>query len=469
MDKTDGQQLFEELSYKKKSSYERFPEQTEAAKKYCMGYSEFLDECKTEREAVAYAVKKAEAHGFEKFDFGMPVKLGGKYYYNNRNKNLFMFVIGKNGLNNGIAIEASHIDSPRIDIKANPLYEADGMAFFKTHYYGGIKKYQWTAIPLALHGIVVKRNGKTVDIKIGEDENDPIFYINDILPHLGKDQYKKTLGESIEGEQLNLLVGCEEYNDESVDEKIKLNVLNILNEKYGITEEDLLSAELSAVPAFKCRDVGFDRGLIASYGHDDRVCAYPMLDAILNVDEPERTVMAVFADKEETGSNGNTGLKTSVMCDIISDLCDTLGNNERTVRARSMCLSADVAAGYDPNFAYAYEKRNSAILNSGIAVCKFTGSRGKSDTNDANAEYVGKIRKIFDSSDIVWQMCEMGKVDQGGGGTVAKYVSEKNIDTIDVGVAVISMHAPYEVVAKNDVYNMYKACLEFFKYTDNEL
>lgn len=469
MEKTEGQQLFEEISYKKKTSYEKFPEQTDEAKKYCMGYAKFLDECKTEREAVEYAINEAKTHGFEEFDFGMQVKTGGKYYYNNRGKNLFMFVIGSDGLDTGIAIEAAHIDSPRIDIKANPLYESDGMAFFKTHYYGGIKKYQWTAIPLALHGVVIKKNGKTVEIKIGEDENDPVFYINDILPHLGKDQYQKTLGESIEGEQLNLLVGCEEYADEAVGEKIKLNVLNILNEKYGITEEDFLSAELSAVPAFKCRDVGFDRGLMASYGHDDRVCAYPMLCAMLNVNEPKKTVMAVFADKEETGSNGNTGLKTSVMCDIISDICETLGKNERAVRSKSMCMSADVAAGYDPNFAYAYEKKNSAILNSGIAVCKFTGSRGKSDTNDANAEYVGKVRRIFDSSDVVWQMCEMGKVDQGGGGTVAKYVSERNIDTIDVGVAVISMHAPYEVVAKNDVYNMYKACQAFFDYDDSEI
>ncbi len=466
MEKSQGKALLEELGYTKKSSYSRFPKQVDEAKEYCKGYKSFLDECKCEREASAYIIEQARERGFVEFTFGMNVVPGGKYYYDNRGKNPFLFIIGSDELESGIAICASHIDSPRIDIKANPLYESDGMAFFKTHYYGGIKKYQWTAIPLALHGVIMKKNGESVEVRIGEGEDEPIFYINDILPHLGKDQYKKSLGESIEGEQLNLLVGCEEYPDDEVGERIKLNVLYLLNEKYGVREEDLLSAELCAVPAFKARDVGLDRGLVAAYGHDDRVCAYPMLTSILEISQPKRTVMAIFADKEETGSNGNTGLKTSVMCDIIADICHSMGKNERAVRQRSMCMSADVAAAYDPNFAYAYERNNSAIVNSGVAVCKFTGSRGKSDTNDANAEYVAKIRKIFDSSEVVWQMCEMGKVDQGGGGTVAKYVSENNIDTIDVGVAVISMHAPYEVVAKNDVYNMYKACRAFFEYNE---
>ncbi len=461
---TDGKSIAEELEYKKRSVYDKYPNEKLTAMDYCVGYAEFLDECKTEREATDYAVTMAEKNGFTEYTFGQKVEKGGKYYYNNRGKNLFLFVIGKNGIDNGVSIGAAHVDSPRIDIKACPLYEADGMAFFKTHYYGGIKKYQWTAVPLALHGVVIKKNGQKVNVKIGENDTDPVFYINDILPHLGQEQYKKSLGEAIDGETLNVLVGSEPYPDTEVSNRIKLNVLDILNKAYGIDEEDFLSAELTAVPAMKCRDIGFDRSMMAAYGHDDRVCAYPLLTALFELEAPERTAMVILADKEETGSNGNTGLKTWIMCDLIADLCQTLGANERAVRANSMCLSADVAAAYDPNFAYAYEKNNSAIINSGIAICKFTGSRGKSDTNDANAEYVGKIRAIFDEADVAWQSCEMGKVDQGGGGTVAKFISEKNIDTLDVGVAVISMHAPYELVAKNDVYNMHKGSLAFFNY-----
>ncbi len=462
--KNDGKTVAEELLYKKKSTYDKCPDETKNALEYCVGYAEFLDECKTEREATEYAISLAKEHGFKEFDFGQAVEKGGKYYYNNRGKNLFLFIIGKNGVEDGISIGAAHVDSPRIDLKACPLYESDGMAFFKTHYYGGIKKYQWTALPLALHGIIIKRNGQTVNVKIGEDESDPVFYITDILPHLGQEQYKKSLGEAIDGESLNILVGSEPYPDTEINERIKLNILDILNKKYGICEEDFLSAELTAVPGMKCRDVGFDRSLMASYGHDDRVCSYPLLTAIFETENPERTAMVILADKEETGSNGNTGLQTSVMCDIIADLCNTLGANERAVRAKSVCLSADVAAAYDPNFAYAYEKSNSAIVNNGIAMCKFTGHRGKTDTNDANAEYVAKIRRMFDEANVVWQSCEMGKVDQGGGGTVAKYISEHNIDTVDVGVPVISMHSPYELVAKNDVYNMHKASVAFFNF-----
>ncbi len=458
MDKTS------ELEYKKKMSYDRYPEDSAKAMEYCVGYAKYLDDCKTEREATDYTIAMAKEHGFTEFSFGDTVVAGGKYYYNNRGKNLFLFVIGKDGVSNGINIGAAHIDSPRIDLKACPLYESDGMAFFKTHYYGGIKKYQWTAIPLALHGVVIKKNGEVVNIKIGEDDTDPIFYISDILPHLGAEQYKKPLGQAIEGEGLNILVGSEPCSDKETSDRIKHNVLSILNDKYGIDEQDFLSAELTAVPAMKCRDVGFDRSMVAAYGHDDRVCAYPLLTALFDMKTaPEKTAMVILADKEETGSNGNTGLRTVVMCDIIADLCQNFGANERAVRAKSMCISADVAAAYDPNFAYAYEKANSAIINCGIGICKFTGSRGKSDTNDASAEYTAKIARIFNDADVAWQMCEMGKVDQGGGGTVAKYISEKNIDTIDVGVPVISMHAPYELVAKNDIYTMHKASVAFFK------
>ncbi len=462
-EKTKGQLLSEKLTYKKLNAYEKYPNESDSITAYCEGYKKYLDAGKTAREAAEEAVRLAKLNGFEEFTFGKEVKTGEKYYYLNRNRSVFLFVIGKEDIENGIRICASHIDSPAIDIRAVPLYENGGMAFFRTHYYGGIKKYQWTAIPLSLHGIVTKKDGEIVNICIGEEENDPIFYINDLLPHLAKEQYSKTLNEGIDGETLNILLGSVPYSDDAVSEKIKLNILSILYEKYGITEGDFISAELQTVPALKARDVGFDRSLIASYGHDDRVCAYPSLTAMFDIDTPEHTVMAVLADKEETGSNGATGMKGALLDDIITDICVTLGKNERTVRANSMCLSADVCAAYDPNFANAYEKNNSAIVGCGVGICKYTGARGKSDTNDATGEYTAKIAHIFDSADVVWQMCEMGKVDFGGGGTVAKYIAERNIDTIDAGVPVISMHAPYEVVSKADVYNMHKATKAFYE------
>lgn len=459
--KSEAELLKEKLFYKKKTAYEKCPDEKEAAYAYCEEYKKFLDNAKTERDASAYSIALAKKKGFKEYKFGTKVKAGDKFYFNNRGKSVYFFILGSEDIENGIAITAAHIDSPRLDLKANPAYEAGGMAFLKTHYYGGIKKYQWTAIPLALHGVVTLANGKTVDVIIGEDDSDPLFYVNDILPHLAKDQNSKHVSEAIEGEQLNLLSGSEPFDNET-PEAIKLNLLKLFNDKYGMTETDFQSAELCAVPAMKARDIGLDRSLIAAYGHDDKVCAYPEISAILSLEKPKKTVMSIIADKEETGSNGNTGMKTSAFCDIISDICATLGKNERTVRANSMCLSADVAAAYDPNFAGAYEINNSAIINSGIALCKYTGARGKYDTNDATGEFVGKIRKIFDDNNVVWQSCELGKVDQGGGGTVAKFISEKNIDTVDVGVPVISMHAPYEVVSKFDVYNMHKATVAFY-------
>ena len=460
-EKSEGELLKEKLVYKKKTAFEKCPDEKEAVFAYCEEYKKFLDNAKTERDASAYAIALAKKKGFREFRFGKKVKAGEKYYYNNRGKSVYFFIIGSEDIEKGIAITAAHIDSPRLDLKANPVYEAGGMAFMKTHYYGGIKKYQWTAIPLALHGVVTLADGKTVNVLIGEDDGDPLFYINDILPHLARDQYAKQVGAAIEGEQLNLLSGSMPFDNET-PEAIKLNLLRLLNEKYDMTEVDFQSAELCAVPAMKARDVGLDRSLIAAYGHDDKVCAYPEISAILSLDKPEKTVLSIIADKEETGSDGNTGMKTSAFCDIISDICATLGKNERIVRANSMCLSADVSAAYDPNFAGAYEINNSALINCGIALSKYTGGGGKSSTNDASGEYVGKIRKIFDDAGVVWQTAELGKVDQGGGGTVAKFISEKNIDTVDVGVPVISMHAPYEVVSKFDVYNMHKAVVAFY-------
>lgn len=462
-EKTKGQLLAEKLTYKKKTAYEKYPEETDIINSYCEGYKDYLNKGKTAREASEEAVRLAKENGFKEFNFGDSISKGDKFYYVNRERSVFLFVIGSEDIENGIRICASHIDSPAIDLRAVPLYEDGGMAFFRTHYYGGIKKYQWVAIPLSLHGIVTKKDGEKVVVTVGEDINDPVFYINDILPHLGKEQYAKTLSEGISGEMLNILIGSTPYDDDAVSEKIKLNVLSILYEKYGITEEDFLSAELQIVPEYKARDVGFDRSLIAAYGHDDRVCAYPSLTAMFALEKPEHTIMAVLADKEETGSNGSTGMKSAILDDIITDICVTLGKNERRVRANSMCLSADVNAAYDPNFASAFEKNNSAVIGCGIGISKYTGARGKSDTNDATGEYTAKIAQIFDSANVVWQTAELGKVDFGGGGTVAKYIAERNIDTIDVGVPVISMHAPYEVVSKADVYNMHKATKAFFE------
>ncbi len=455
--------ISEQLLYKKESVFKT----ADADKKqkiydYAVGYKAFLDAAKTEREAVAYAINEAEANGYIPYRFGDALKAGQGYYYNNRNKNIFLFKIGTTPIaENGIRIVASHIDSPRLDLKQCPMYEDSGMCFLKTHYYGGIKKYQWTAIPLALHGIIVKADGEEVTISVGEDENDPIFYINDLLPHLAQDQSKKTLGEAIPGESLNILIGGLPLADEDKD-AIKLNVLKLLNEKYGITETDFISAEIMAVPALKARDVGFDRALIAGYGHDDRVCSYPAMTALFGSDTKE-TVIVVLADKEEVGSDGNTGMQSVLLNDLIDEICISLNANPRAVRAASICLSADVNAAYDPNFKEVYEAANSAMLSCGTTLSKYTGSRGKSGSNDASAEFLGRIRRVFAENNVVWQTSELGKVDQGGGGTVAKYISKMNIEVVDLGVPVISMHAPYEVISKADLYTTHEAFAAFIK------
>ncbi len=462
--KSKGKALQKELSYKKQNYYE----QADKAEKkaifiYAEGYKSFLDAAKTEREATDYAVQAAEKAGFSEYHFGDPLKAGDKKYFINRGKSVVVFRVGTLPLEeDGMRIIASHIDAPRVDIKQNPLYEDSGMAFLKTHYYGGIKKYQWTAIPLALHGVVILKDGTKVTVRVGEDPKDPVFYINDLLPHLGGEQMSGSANKLIEGEQLNVLVGGMPYPDEDVDGKIKLNVLNILHEKYGITEEDFLSAELSAVPAFPARDVGFDRALIGAYGHDDRVCAYPALTAVLNNETPH-TVLAMLVDKEEIGSEGNTGIQSKVYEDLMEEISLALGANFRRVRAASKCLSSDVTAAFDPNFAGVYEKMNAAMLSCGTAMCKFTGARGKSGSNDANAEFIGEVRKMFAEEGVVWQTAELGKVDIGGGGTVAKFVANLNIDTVDLGVPVVSMHAPWEVISKADLYSNYKAFLAFMK------
>jgi len=452
-----------ELEYNKKSFFDKFgDDKLASAFEYAKGYMNFLDAAKTEREAVKYTVEEAKKHGFVAYDFGDKLEVGGKYYYNNRGKNIFLFTIGSESLENGFRISAAHIDSPRIDLKPAPLYEDGGMGFFKTHYYGGIRKYQWLTLPLALHGVIVKKDGSVIDVVVGEDDSDPIFYINDLLPHLSYEDDKKPLGSAVPAEKLNILIGSIPGGDDE-NKNIKLNILKLLNEKYEITEEDFLSAELSAVPALKARDIGFDRSLIGAYGHDDRVCAYPALSAIFENTDSKHSLMCVLADKEETGSEGNTGMQADLFTDLISDISATLGANVFKVRANSKCLSADVSAAYDPNFSEVFEKMNSPLLSHGAILTKYTGARGKSSTNDASAEYIAWLRDTMDKDDVLWQTGELGKVDVGGGGTVAKYVAKHNIDTIDLGVPVISMHAPYEVVSKVDVYETYRAFCSFCK------
>ncbi len=462
--KSKGQELMEELSYKKKNYYETADEkERKEIFAYAEGYKTFLDAAKTEREATAYAVGVAKENGFTEYRFGDKLKAGDKKYFVNRGKSVVVFRVGtKDPETDGFRIIASHIDAPRIDIKQNPLYEDSGMAFLKTHYYGGIKKYQWTAIPLALHGVVVLKNGEAVSVCVGEDAADPVFYINDLLPHLGAEQMAGNANKVIEGEQLNVVVGGLPYADGEVSEKIKLTVLDCLKRKYGMTEEDFLSAELSAVPAYGARDIGFDRALIGAYGHDDRVCAYPALTAVVG-NASEHTVLAMLVDKEEIGSEGTTGIQCKVYEDLMEEIAVALGANFRKVRAASKCLSSDVTAAYDPNFAGVFEKMNAAILSCGTCMSKFTGARGKSGSNDANAEFVGEVRGAFAREGVVWQTAELGKVDIGGGGTVAKFVAQLNIDTVDLGVPVISMHAPWELISKADLYSTYKAFLAFMK------
>ncbi len=462
--KTEGQARYEELAYEKKNYFLTASEEEKKAMfDYAEGYKSFLDAAKTEREACAVAVEMAKKAGFSEYRFGDKLNAGDKKYFVNRGKSIVAFRVGSKNLEeDGMRIIVSHIDAPRVDIKQNPLYEEAGLCFLKTHYYGGIKKYQWTTIPLALHGVVVLKDGTKVEIKVGEDAGDPVFYIDDLLPHLGAEQMAKGGAKIIEGEQLNIVVGSMPYNDEKVEKKIKLTVLNILNEKYGMCEEDFLSAELSAVPAYPARDVGFDRALIGAYGHDDRVCAYPALTAVLD-NGSEHTVLAMLVDKEEIGSEGNTGMQSRIYSDLMEDICEAMGANYRKVRAVSKCLSSDVTAAFDPNFASVYERMNSAIIACGTCMNKFTGARGKSGSNDANAEFVGEVRAMFENEGVVWQTAELGKVDAGGGGTVAKYVANLNIDTVDLGVPVISMHAPWELISKADLYSNYRAFVAFMK------
>ena len=455
--KTPAQLRRERLLDGRKNGYDRLsPADEGAMQSYCEDYKKFLDAAKTEREAVDEAVRLAQARGFTPFTRGMLVKPGDKLYRVNRGKALMLAVIGEKSLADGASIGAAHIDAPRLDLKPQPLYEDSELCFLKTHYYGGIRKYQWVTIPLELHGVVVRADGSAIRVAIGAGAGDPVFTVDDLLPHLGKEQAKKPMAEAIPGENLNILVGSRPFKEDEGSDRVKLAIMDILNQKYGLTEADFISAELEAVPAFRASDIGFDRSLIGSYGQDDRVCSYACLAALLNSENPAHTAVCVLADKEEIGSEGVSGMKSAAFDTFMSDLCDAQRVALKTCYEHSFCLSADVTAAYDPNFAEVYEKQNSARVNYGLGLCKYTGSGGKSGSSDASAEVVGFIRRVFDQAGVIWQMAELGKVDAGGGGTVAKFMAERDIDTLDAGVPVLSMHAPFETTGKLDCYMMYK-------------
>ena len=463
-EKLTVKELKEKLLADKKNAVLRMSEEElKKCDKFCEGYKAFLDIAKTEREASAEIVKMAKARGFVEFSAKNKYKPGDKVFYLNREKSVILAVIGKESIENGVNLVAAHIDSPRLDMKQNPLYEKDEVAYFKTHYYGGIKKYQWPTVPLSLHGVIIKADGTKVTVNIGEDDNDPVFCVSDLLPHLADEQYKRPAPKLIKGEELNIIIGSRPFKDDEGSELVKLNIMLILNEKYGIVESDFISAELEAVPAFKAKDVGFDRSLVGAYGQDDRVCSYPALQAILDCEAPEHTCMTILTDKEETGSDGNTGLNSSYLPYFIDDLAAKQGAKGHNVISKSLCLSADVNAAEDPTFADVTETRNASKLNYGVVITKYTGARGKSGTSDASAEFVGRIRKMMNDGGVIWQTGELGKVDAGGGGTVAQYIANLDMDVIDVGVPVLSMHAPFEVTAKLDTYMAYKAFSVFFK------
>ena len=453
-----SEELRKSLFAEKKNGYARItPEEKVEMNAYCKRYMAFMDAAKTEREATAWAVAEAEKYGFKPFTPGMEAKPGDKIYYNNRGKAIALAVIGTEPLSAGSNICAAHVDSPRMDLKPNPLYEDSEIAYFKTHYYGGIKKYQWPTVELALHGVVCRKDGTTVNITIGEDLDDPILMISDLLPHLAADQMQKTAAQVIAGEQLNVILGTEPLEGEGSD-MVKLHIMKLLNEKYGIVESDFLSAELNIVPAGKCREVGLDRSLLSAYGHDDRVCAYAELEALFTIPTPTKTAVCILADKEEIGSVGVSGMQSAYFEHFMGGLCDAQGVKLEDCFANSFCLSADVSNAFDPNWPETCDRRNNSNLNYGISICKYTGARGKGGASDASAEAMCHIRKTFDDAGVIWQIATLGKVDQGGGGTVAAYMANRNIVTVDAGVPVLSMHAPLELVSKLDCYETMLAC-----------
>ncbi len=465
---TEAENLKEKLFRKTTTGWEGMQKQTkDEVYSYCTEYMNFLNRSKTEREIIKSSKELAEKNGFKSIQSYETLKAGDKVYYNNRDKSMYLAVIGEDPIEKGINIIGSHADSPRLDLKPNPLYEDSGFAYFKTHYYGGIKKYQWTTIPLAIHGIIVKPSGEKIEIVIGEEETDPIFTITDLLPHLATEQMERKLKEGIKGEELNLLIGSIPYEGEKGADSVKLNIMNILNERYGITEIDFVSSEIELVPAFRARSMGLDSSMVAAYGQDDKVCVYTSLTALLGLQNPKTTAVCIIADKEEIGSMGNTGMESHVFDTFISEILNKLGVNRPNLLDQVFCnskmLSADVDAAYDPIYASAYEKNNAGFLGKGIGLNKYTGARGKSGASDANAEFVAMIRNIFEKENVHYEFAELGRVDLGGGGTIAYILADKGIDVIDCGVPVLSMHAPYEVTSKFDVYEAYRAYSAFWK------
>ncbi len=467
--KSEGQKLKDKLLLNDKNGWEGMSDaEKKNITKFCDGYIKFLNTCKTEREAVKEAVALAEKAGFKLLSKYKSLKPGDKVYSVNRGKNIILAVIGSEDMENGLNVVGAHIDSPRLDLKPNPLYEDSDFAYFKTHYYGGIKKYQWVTIPLAIHGVIALKDGSNVEVRVGDEEDDVTFVITDLLPHMAKKQMEKKLSEGIEGEDLNLLIGSIPYNDDKVSEKVKLNIMNILNEKYGIVEKDFISAELEIVPAFNAKSLGFDRSMVAGYGQDDRVCAYTSLQAILETKAPKKTAICILVDKEEIGSVGNTGMEAKAFETFVGELLrlskqDSDINVLNRIFANSRMLSADVDGAFDPIYASASEKRNASFFGKGVGLNKYTGARGKSGANDANAEYVAELRKLFDDNNVQFQISELGKVDEGGGGTIAYILANKGMNVIDCGTPVLSMHSPYEVSSKYDVYMSYKAYKVFMK------
>ena len=430
-------------------------------------YMDFLNCSKTEREFIKNARKMADKHGFHDIMEFESLKPGDKIYFVNREKSMYLAIIGEETIESGLHIIGSHVDSPRLDFKPNPLYEDSGLAYFKTHYYGGIKKYQWTTIPLSIHGVIVKPSGEKFEVNIGEDENDPIFTITDLLPHLAQEQMEKKLKSGVEGENLNLLIGSIPYDEEGCREQVKLNILNILNKKYAITEIDFNSSEIEVVPQFRARSLGLDESMVAAYGQDDKICAFTSLAAMMELDRPKNTAVCILSDKEEIGSMGNTGMESHMFDFFVSEILNKLGVNRPNLLDRVFCfskmLSSDVDAGFDPLYASVSDKFNAGFIGKGISLNKYTGARGKSGASDANAEFVAWVRGVLENNDIRYQMAELGKVDIGGGGTIAYILANKGADVIDCGVPVLSMHAPYEVTSKFDVFEAYRTYGAFWR------
>ena len=468
MEKTKTQILKEKLFRPKKNGWESKNVDKNKIMNFAKDYINFINKAKTERECVQEFTKILEENGFKNIQSENNLKAGDKVYYINRYKNIYAAVIGSDDLTRGFNIVGAHIDSPRLDLKPNPLYESAELAMFKTHFYGGIKKYQWVNIPLSMHGVIMTKDNKKIEINIGEKEDEPIFTIADLLPHLSSQQNKKKLDEAISGEDLNILVGSIPYEtDEEIDEKVKLNILNLLNQKYGIVERDFVSSEIEFVPALKAKSLGFDQSLVAGYGQDDRVCAYTSLKALLDVNNPKRTAICLLADKEEIGSMGNTGMSSRSFEYFLGQILDkTIGNKPGLldeIFQSTRVLSADVTGGYNPNYPNTYEKNNESYIGHGISVIKYTGSASKGGASDANAEFVGYVRNLFETNNVAYQNSEMGKIGIGGGGTIAYILADKGVDVIDCGVPVISMHSPYEITSKFDIYNAYKAYEVFYK------